>query len=351
MARAFAYLFGFGATLVMLTVPLSNAHERFLPGVIGPALAAYGVVALMVVRFDRLPYWLFASLPGQGTILASVVVLSGGAGAVAAYSMFYFWVVLSAFYFFPRKVAMAHLALVAICLTAVLLLTPNTPDPALLWLMAMGTLTVAGTLIRLLSERTQQLVDQLGEAARTDPLTGLLNRRGLTEQADIEFSRARRNAASLAMLVCDLDHFKAVNDKQGHQAGDEVLIRVANLLRVSKRAIDAAARLGGEEFALLLPDTDEDEAMVVAERIRRSMQIIFEDEPSSVTLSIGVAAYPHNGATAPELLRAADDALYAAKLGGRDRSEVSVAEAEQPVRRGGAARADQPASERFASSA
>jgi diguanylate cyclase (GGDEF)-like protein len=323
MARAFAYLFGLGATLVLATMLISSPPGRFLPGVIGPVIAAYAVVAVMLLRFDRLPHWVFAATPAPGTVLVSLVVLSGGANVVAAYSMFYFWVVLSAFYFFSRKIAALHLTLVAVCLTVVLVLTPKTPDRPLLWRMAMGTLTVAGALVRLLSERMQYLVAQLGEAARTDPLTGLLNRRGLTERADVEFSRARRNLAPLTMMLLDLDHFKAINDECGHEAGDEVLIRVADLLRLSKRGVDAAARMGGEEFALLLTDTDEDQAMVVAERIRRSMQIVFEHDPITLTLSIGISSYPHQGATAPELLRASDDALYAAKLGGRDRSEVA----------------------------
>ena len=146
--------------------------------------------------------------------------------------------------------------------------------------MTMGTLTVAGTLVRLLSERMQSLVDRLADAARTDPLTGLLNRRGLTERGDIEFSRARRAGQPLAIVLCDLDHFKAVNDLCGHDSGDQVLERFANLLRVRKRGLDAAAR---------------------------------------------------NGASAAEVMRAADAALYAAKLGGRDRAVLSVATPATPA--------------------
>jgi len=197
--------------------------------------------------------------------------------------------------------------------------------------MTMGTLTVAGTLVRLLSERMQSLVDRLADAARTDPLTGLLNRRGLTERGDIEFSRARRAGQPLAIILCDLDHFKAVNDLCGHESGDQVLERFANLLRVRKRGLDAAARTGGEEFALLLPDTDGVHALAVADRIRRAMADAFSDDPVPLTLSLGIASYPQNGASAAEVMRAADAALYAAKLGGRDRAVLSVATPATPA--------------------
>lgn len=324
MARAFAYLFGIGGTLVFLTIPLDNAHDRYLPGMIVPPLGAYAVVALMLWRFDRLPLRLFSVLPGAGTVLASLVVLSGGAEAIAEYAMFYFWVVLSAFYFFPREVATAQLVLVGICLAAVLLLKPEAHDPVLLWLMAMGTLTVAGTLIRLLSERMQHIVAQLDNAARTDPLTGLLNRRGLAERMDLELARTRRTKQPIAVIVADLDHFKRMNDRYGHEAGDETLTHVADIMRLKKRAIDAAARTGGEEFVLVLPDTDTREALALAERIRLAIRDAYSDHPLAQTISMGVAAFPQNGGTLAEVSRAADAALYEAKLGGRDRSVLAA---------------------------
>ncbi len=133
------------------------------------------------------------------------------------------------------------------------------------------------------------------------------------------------------MILCDLDHFKAINDLHGHAGGDQVLVAFANLLRLRKRSLDAAARTGGEEFALLLPDTSASEALLVAERVRTTTYDAFVDDPVQLTLSLGVAAYPANGTTVAEVMRAADSALYSAKVGGRDRTVLSAAPAAVPL--------------------
>jgi diguanylate cyclase (GGDEF)-like protein/putative nucleotidyltransferase with HDIG domain len=120
----------------------------------------------------------------------------------------------------------------------------------------------------------------------------------------------------------DLDHFKRVNDLLGHPAGDERLRKFARLLNAGKRRIDAAARMGGEEFALLLPETDEHGAYVIAERMRHAVRDGFAPDQVALTVSFGVAAYPNHGANGDQLLQAADQALYVAKELGRDRTAI-----------------------------
>jgi diguanylate cyclase (GGDEF)-like protein len=161
-------------------------------------------------------------------------------------------------------------------------------------------------------------VEQLRELAERDPLTGLLNRRGFEHGLG-------RHRAPLALLICDLDHFKRVNDTLGHPAGDDVLRRFAGLLRGCTREGDAAIRLGGEEFALVLPGVGEREALAVAERLRREVANEFHEFPVPISVSVGIADSPagHEG---EQLVRAANRALFAAKRLGRDRCVVHHAD-------------------------
>ncbi|MBR0989571.1 diguanylate cyclase [Bradyrhizobium japonicum] len=165
---------------------------------------------------------------------------------------------------------------------------------------------------------------KLEEMATTDALTGLRNRRKFDSVIDIEWRRAMRQKAPLALLMIDADHFKAYNDTFGHQAGDQVLVGIAICISDSvSRAGDCAARYGGEEFAVLLPNTSATDAFKVAETIRAKVQGWSDDEVIS-TVSCGVASLvPTTGMDWAILVAAADKALYAAKAGGRNQSVVA----------------------------
>lgn len=162
----------------------------------------------------------------------------------------------------------------------------------------------------------------------TDPLTGLWNFRHFQTQAARELESAVRFDRPLSLLVLDVDHFKNINDRLGHQAGDEVLRELARRLRESARAPDLVARYGGEEFVVLLPGADTEAARITAERVRLALSTTEYDlgpefEPVVVTTSIGVASYSQHATDVTMLLRFADDALYGAKATGRDRVVVS----------------------------
>jgi two-component system cell cycle response regulator len=166
----------------------------------------------------------------------------------------------------------------------------------------------------------------------TDPLTGLWNYRYLREALRREVERASRFHRMLTVLVLDLDHFKEVNDRYGHAAGDAVLSEFARRVRVGLREVDVAFRQGGEEFVVLLPETDAYGGAIVAERLGaaiRDAPVVIDPrrhdtstglpaDRIAITVSIGVAVYPEHGGTAQQVLDAADDALYAAKKSGRD---------------------------------
>ena len=163
---------------------------------------------------------------------------------------------------------------------------------------------------------------ELERLATTDGMTGIYNRRHFLALADVEWNRTSRYNRPLSFLIFDIDYFKSINDRYGHQAGDEVIVHLANLAGSSKRASDVLARIGGEEFALLLPETDLSQAEVIAERLRReiaSHPIVTASRPIPATVSIGFAARSPEVSSISQLMRAADQALYEAKRAGRNR--------------------------------
>jgi diguanylate cyclase (GGDEF)-like protein len=158
--------------------------------------------------------------------------------------------------------------------------------------------------------------------ATTDGLTGLTNHRTFQERFGDLIERSQRHGHKAAMLLCDVDHFKKVNDTYGHPIGDEVLRQVAKVLQNAVRKIDIPARYGGEEFAVVLEATDLEGALGLAERIRTdvgNLSIDSDKGPFSVTMSIGVAAFPADGTDQATLIEHADMALYHAKESGRNR--------------------------------
>jgi len=187
-------------------------------------------------------------------------------------------------------------------------------------------LFVVGTTLFLAREigRRAQAEDRLEELATTDALTGLKNRRRFDAEIDTEWRRAVRSKTPVALLMIDADHFKSYNDNYGHQAGDQVLVGIAICISDSiRRAGDCAARFGGEEFAVLLPGIAAVDALVVAENIRRKVELWAED-PQVTTVSIGVASMtPSAGLEWSDLIAAADKALYAAKANGRNQTVVA----------------------------
>jgi diguanylate cyclase (GGDEF)-like protein len=168
-----------------------------------------------------------------------------------------------------------------------------------------------------LALRNAWLLEQVQQMAATDGLTGLANRSTLQERLDGEVARAARAGEDVTLLMLDIDRFKELNDAHGHQAGDEVLRRVARVLGAGLRSYDTAARYGGEEFALVLPRTRRADGSRIAERIRVALAEM-EEEPR-VTASIGLASFPLDATTADGLIGAADAALYESKRAGRDR--------------------------------
>jgi len=224
-------------------------------------------------------------------------------------------------------------AIEAGCTTPIIFLTAETSTNVDTAAMKAGALDylVKGEISPGSMERSLRYALQLGDTLRQlkllatrDELTGLINRREFDRVLAEETERALRFKRPLALVMCDLDHFKSVNDTHGHPAGDAVLKASAGVLLAGVRTIDRVARVGGEEFAILLMETDRPEALIAAERMvammRKKKVALPDGKEISVTLSAGVAVFPLQGADSATLIKAADQALYVAKRAGRDRA-------------------------------
>ena len=169
---------------------------------------------------------------------------------------------------------------------------------------------------------------EVARQAVTDELTGLANNRRFGEALQRELERAERFGHPLGLVMIDLDDFKEVNDTHGHLQGDAVLREVADVLRSHSRAVDEPARYGGEELAIVLPETDLAGTRLLAERIRaavaeRAVPHVNDGDPLHITASFGIASFPVDGTDRDGLIEAADSALYRAKRGGKNRVEAA----------------------------
>src|SRR4051794_22123561 len=325
MARTLGWFYLAGATLSALSLVLPHSSSTDVLGVVVVVSIAFAGSCLLLAGANVLPE---TAIPGFlliGSLLITAAVYFDGHTS-SVYAFFYVWVGVEAFYFLSRRLATLQVLFAGAAYYWTLTVVPGDGMAAQRWLLTIGTALVAGLLVAYQRDRIGALVHRLTDAARTDPLTGLLNRRGFEETFKLELERARRSGSSLSVVAGDLDGFKLVNDRLGHHAGDEALQALAADIVKWKRRIDVAARMGGEEFALLLPETDERGAFLVAERLRRAVQRTFSEQPLPITISFGIASWPDHADETELLLRAADQALYAAKDLGRDRSVIYSAE-------------------------
>lgn len=229
----------------------------------------------------------------------------------------------TAFRFTPREAATALFVLAGIAIWGTMqgfgpFVRANPNESLLLLQTFSGVTTVTILALAAVVSEQRQAQGQLQQLAVSDALTGLANYRRLMEVLEQEVNRIQRAGGSFAVVLLDLDGLKVINDKYGHLVGSRALRRVANVLRLNCRNIDTAARFGGDEFALLLPDTDAATALQVVERIGERLKA--DSEKPSLSASFGVSEYPKDGATIEKLLEFADRALYEMKgLNGRRR--------------------------------
>ena len=197
------------------------------------------------------------------------------------------------------------------------------PHPVNVATMLAANVTLVLATIATLVAWREEAEQQLREQALTDAVTGLTNRHGWNDGSQIVFEQARRHGTELALILIDLDHFKRVNDAQGHNSGDKVLTMVGEVLRSNRRAGDLAARIGGDEFALLLPQTDVEAAVSIEQRLRHAMHLARKSHPGlAVTYSAGIAMCRPGDETISSMMVRADAAMYLAKGKGRGQTEI-----------------------------
>jgi diguanylate cyclase (GGDEF)-like protein len=328
MARGLMYPFAVGGVVSLVAAAGSSGADLMRLSAV--AAVCWASAALLLMGYDALPGWSFTSLAAIGTLLMIWTVAASGAGGSALAPFFAGPAVYAAYYL--RKLEVGGLVLLASVGYAVAARAGQGLPADEVALSALGVVLTA-SIVGMQRAGANRLIWRLSDAARTDPLTGLMNRRGFQDLIATELERASRSGQPLSLLVADLDHFKTLNDSFGHAAGDQALERLSLILNTAKRRIDTAARIGGEEFAVVLPDSDHHAAYILAERMRREVRETFLLEPHALTVSIGVATFPIHGSTADALLARGDEALYEAKALGRDRTVVyadGLSEAREP---------------------
>jgi signal transduction histidine kinase len=281
IARSYAYLFGCGGTLVLLTLLLHSSSDRYEPGMIGAPLAAYGVVAVTVLWGERLPGWVFPYLPMFGAVLVTIVTLSAGTSSFHAYALLYFWVVVSAFYFFTWWEAVPNLALVAVGYAIALLRHENAPDRVLYWLMGISTIIVTALLLAVLRDQVGRLVVALRESDRLkttilrsvshdlrSPITAIMAAGEASASTKIQDDQRRRDLAGV--IVGEAGRLSTLVEKLLDVARLEGGVAVPQRISCSVEEIVEAAleRMPGAESSFtvasdsVLPDVWADAAQL-----------------------------------------------------------------------------------------
>jgi diguanylate cyclase (GGDEF)-like protein len=305
---------------------LIGVVEGALPGgpsfSMAPSVGALVLTALILLVGRQLPRPALAALGPLGAAMIGFALATTYGQTDAA--VFYMWPALWMAHFYGRAGTFFIVAWIGLVHGVAVAAMPDGGNVDR-WIDVTGSVLVVAAVVRGLSARSELLVQRLKAEARVDPLTGLLNRRGLDERMGVEVARARRERGSLAAVALDLDHFKDVNDRHGHEVGDRVITWLGATIHEHVRGVDIAARLGCDEFAVVMVGAEEAEALSLAERIRAAVGGACDRDrfgiPAGlpITVSAGVAAQPapaDDGA----LLAAADAALYGAKRAGRDRA-------------------------------
>jgi diguanylate cyclase (GGDEF)-like protein len=308
------FLLGAGTLLATLSLPDPDASDHGAITIIA-ALLGVGAVVDWSVRVYR--PWVVRLSVIYGILLVST--LMAVTRPIEATPFFYLWPMLFSAYFFSRRDVAVDLALMWTTLGVALFVWSNDAMKQVMFMGVGVSVTLTAVVVTLLREHLTDVIGQLASASATDYLTGLLNRRAFDNELQLQIDRARRSGVPLALALFDLDHFKQINDRFGHAAGDRALCDFSALLQREQRGGDTLARIGGEEFAVVLFGVGLQDARAFAERIARELQALVSSDGASLSTSVGVAALADREATPSALLVAADRALYAAKTAGRRR--------------------------------
>jgi diguanylate cyclase (GGDEF)-like protein len=330
LTRVLLVIWFAGTSTFTLSLFLSPPPDASWGALWSVSAVGYAMTLALFARRKRLPEHA-ADASGYLCCVLATIVTAASHDLATPFCLFYLWVTVVSCHFLPVRRAIPQILVVAPCYAVALLMADSSAFPWFRWALLSLTVVVVGASVTAMRARLAALVGVLADSARTDALTGLKNRRAFEETLAVELERAARAGDTVALLIGDLDHFKAINDDLGHPAGDEVLGRAAKALAGAVRRVDVAFRIGGEEFAVIAPDTDLASAHLLAERLREAVSAAFSSGPRAVTMSLGVAGYPEHGPDAVSLIAQADAACYQAKARGRNRSVTAPRSPWSPV--------------------
>ena len=318
MRRLGVGMFLIGTLTLLATLPLPDPNPSDHTAIeIIAALLAAGALAVALLRSDDRALdhaWVL-----YGLLLVSA--LMGVTRPIEATPFFYLWPTVFSAYFFTRRQLLADLLVMWVSMGVALFAFSADLMKGVMFMGVGVSVSLTGIVVMLLRERQTALIGALEWASNTDHLTGLPNRRAFDRELRAHVDRARRSGTPLALVLFDLDHFKQVNDRYGHPTGDRVLCEFSTLLSGEQRGGDTLARIGGEEFAVVLFGVEIEDGVRYAQRIAARLREQTGDRELPLSTSAGVASLREGEDTA-ELLLAADRALYAAKAAGRRRVAV-----------------------------
>jgi diguanylate cyclase (GGDEF)-like protein len=312
-------MFVLGSTVLLATLPMPDPNTSDHPAIrVIAGLSIIGAVFVWLLRPGR--RWVSRIAVVYGILLVSA--LMAVTRPIEATPFFYLWPMVFSAYFCSRREVIADLALMWATLGLALFIWSHDPMKLGMFMAAGVSVTLTTLVVKLLADHVSAVINQLVRAADTDYLTGLRNRRAFDVEFHRQCDRALRSNVPLALTMFDLDHFKQINDRHGHAAGDRVLCDFAALLERELRGGDTLARVGGEEFAVVLFGVGLQDGVAFAERIGRELRERAGGEGPALSASAGVAALSVEERTPESLLLVADRALYAAKAAGRRRVAV-----------------------------
>jgi diguanylate cyclase (GGDEF)-like protein len=317
-ARSLMYLFLVGAIVAgsALAAQLSPTVDQAR---IAVTAGSAGVIAVaLFFAYDATPRWALSLFLLMGSLLIEWAVYASN-DPQSPFLLFYLWIAFYAFYFLSRTQAILQMAFVGFAYGVVLQRdTEPFQTSALRWIVFTIAMIVAGLLVRMLRERIDLLLAELDNASRTDMLTGLLDERGWDELLHKELERARRSGNRVGIVVGQIDGEAPLREHLGERRADDLLSEMGALLGKTIRLNDEAARVDGEQFAVVCPYTDERGATIMAER---AGAIVRERETAEArTISFGIASYPKHGTSSEALMLAARHALGEARGLGGDRA-------------------------------
>lgn len=317
-----------GSAIVLGLILISYVRGVLVTPDTRPVAAALATVTAVlggVVTTTRrpMPAWLFNTAPAAAAVAICIPSCIDHQPSLLGPVLLTWPVMFSAAVLSARAawstVAVADASFAVVCLSG-----PNLAG-VVLWLEVGPALAVICLVVAGLQKQANRLHASLADLATTDPLTGLPNRRAFDEAVARAYRRHECGGRPLSVLLLDIDHFKVVNDLWGHQEGDAVLRRLGIVLAAKVRGTDAACRIGGEEFAVLIPDCTADQALVRACELCTTVRQEAEKWRHPITVSIGAATTPDTASHPADLLAAADTALYRAKDSGRNRAVLAAA--------------------------